>query len=210
MPLTDHVIGFEVTSETLRRHPNEVNLLGRLMAGLDYLYQKVSEAETAGSLFANEEAEAAPDPLPPGVRSCAFHWYATTVCDFVKMVGWLHKQQNPGADQPDDYLKAVVPALELWRNKVAAHSAVHTPHRKDTPADLLASLLPPTSWARCPEDSRGRLYAGALAVTMTRAGKTSTSQLQQWSLTKTHEELRERYGLRTAATEAAPVASEEP
>lgn len=210
MPVTDHVLGLEVTNETLQRHHNEVNLLNRLLAGLEYIYEKVKEVEAIGPRrFADPDANLPPPPLPPGVQSCAFHWYATTACDMVKMIGWLHQQQTPGADDPDDYLQKVIPAVEPWRNKVGAHSAVHTPHRKDTAADLLACLGPPTTWIKERDDTSSRLYAGAYAATITRAGKTSTSRLQQWSLTKTHEALRDRYGLSPSQAPPQPVPGED-
>lgn len=118
MPLTDHVLGFEVTNETLQRHHNEVSLLNRLLARLEYLYEKVKEAEAIDPRrIADQDADLPPPPLPPGVQSCAFHWYAMPACDMVKMIGWLHQQQNTDADAPDAYLKKVIPAIEPWRNK---------------------------------------------------------------------------------------------
>lgn len=84
-----------------------------------HLYNEVRKAEQelhsflAGTL--NEEAA-----LSPAVRICAFHWYATTACNWVKMIAWIRQQHDIKAPTPDTYLTTIMPAVEIWRNKVSS------------------------------------------------------------------------------------------
>lgn len=193
--IRDQIEDFEVTDEILRKHSNETGAINYLFAGLEFLYEMVKRAEReAPEPFAEIEELAASrvqcvTEVPPGVRICAFHWYATTACNLVKMIGWLHQRQDSSAASPADYLGKVLPEVEPWRNKVSAHFALHTPQRgRDTPADEFASLIPPTAQVN------GRFVAGAYHVVVTRSSKASRSQLRPWSLTQVHEQLRARYG----------------
>jgi len=206
--IRDQVEGFEITDVTLGKNSNEAGTLTYLFEGLEFLYQmmKTSESEAIQQFcnaFASPEAPEETDnetmAASPSVRVCAFHWYATSACNFIKMIGWLHQRQDPAAMSPDAYLAKVLPEVEPWRNKVAAHFARHTPHRKDTPADEIASLIPPTALMN------GRYMAGAYRVAVRRSNQTSASRLEPWSLTQVHEHLRLRFGLGVAGGEGNHV-----
>jgi hypothetical protein len=193
--IRDHIEGFEITDDTLQRRSNEAGALNYLFTGMGFLYDLVRQAELeARQQFIDVTASAetrlpSVAPVHPGVRICAFHWYATSACNFVKTIAWIHQRQDSSAPSPADYLEKVVPEVKSWRDKVSAHFAFHTPHRNDTPADGLASVIPPTA------QINGRFVAGAYCVTVTRAGQRSNSQLRPWSLTEVHERLCTRYGI---------------
>ena len=196
--IRDLIEPFEITDEQLAKHPNEVGPLRYLYSGLEYLYEMVKRAEREywDRIIRETKPQDAGDPVlqesvHPGVRICAFHWYATTACNFVKTIGWFREREHPGAPTVEAYVKAVLPEVKLWRDKVSAHFAFHTPRSKDTPADVFASIIPPTAF------HNGRFVAGAYQATITRKGQTSTSQLLPWSLTEVQEKLRARYGIPT-------------
>lgn len=76
--------------------------------------------------------------------ACAFHWYAVTVCSYVKMVGWLVNDGD--STKALKYIKDIIPAVYVWRNKVAAHFAEIAPKKEDNPADLGKSVMFPISF----------------------------------------------------------------
>jgi len=115
-----------------------------LFAGLEFLYRTVKQAETEArqrlmdmDQLPEPGRAPAPSSVPAAVRVCAFHWYATTACNLIKMIGWIRRQENPQGATPAEYAEKVLSAVRLWRDKVAAYFAVHTPYSKDTPADEL-------------------------------------------------------------------------
>src|SRR5262245_22935319 len=114
--LKDNVANFELTDETLSRHANEVSAINMLLEGLHFLYMMVRYPESR--YFSRDEPA---DAAPIAVRCCAFHWYSVTACNAIKLIGWLHKQQDATAIEPNEYVEAVVPAVYRWRNKVAGH-----------------------------------------------------------------------------------------
>lgn len=185
--LRDQVEGFELKDDILRKHSNEANAIGYLFYGLEYLYSIVKQAEPAGSHATGGTPDAT--TASPAVRVCSFHWYATTACNLVKTIGWIHQRQDANAPEPEAYLETVLPAVKAWRNKVSAHFAFHTPHKSDTPADEFASIIPPTALVN------GRYIAGAFTVQIRRQGQVSQSKLKPWSVTQVHEQLRSRYGI---------------
>jgi hypothetical protein len=193
--LRDSVAGFELTDEVLHRYPNEMGAINYLQVGLDFLYQQVEKAEAPirEKLKDFERVCWIGNPpwmkgLPRELLTCAFHWYATSACNLVKMIGWVRKEEDPDAPVPEDYLKAVLPEVFVWRNKVAAHFARHTP-KKDTMAEQEASVFPPLGF------ENDAFYASLMTFGTTREGVTSTSEaIRPWSLTKVHLGLRARYG----------------
>ena len=118
--------------------------------------------------------------------ACAFHWYAVTVCNYVKMIGWL--THNGDSTKARYYLKQVISPVKVWRDKVGAHFARISPLENDTPADLAKSVMFPISF----DDDA--FFAGSLTLTQSSGGKSSTSrQDMRWSLTHTHRNLVPRY-----------------
>lgn len=189
----DYINNLEITDDEAKKRHNELLSLSYLAKGLDFLYNQVGKleaqiAENLGkdikvSMFGN-----APQlkGIPQDLVACAFHWYAVTICNYVKMVGWLAYSED--STKATDYLKQVVPPVKLWRDKVGAHFARISPRKDDTPADLAMSVISPI-----PFDDDA-FYAGSLRLSLSEGGILSTSRPDmRWSLTHTHRNLIPRY-----------------
>ena len=113
--IRDHIEDFELSDEFLKEHLNETNSLQALAVGLDYLYRQVKRIEDTlnagigpnvkamfmGNIHVPQQAQQ--------LVVCAFHWYAVSVCNCVRLVAWLRRQRESTAPTPDAYVKAVLP-----------------------------------------------------------------------------------------------------
>ena len=189
----DHIDKLELTKDEADKRFNELNSLRYLASGLWFLYDQVVKIESQVAervpknkrvlLFGNS-----PDlvGIPQDFVACAFHWYAVTLCNYVKMVGWI--ANNGNSNKSRDYMQHVLPEVHLWRHKVAAHFAIIDPHKEDNAADLAMSVIFPISY----DDDA--FYTGSLTLSLNMNGKQSTSrQDMRWSLTHTHRNLVPRY-----------------
>jgi len=189
----DYIDNLELTDDEAKMHYNELLSLSYLAKGLEFLYKQVGklEAQIAANLGKNIKVSMfgnAPQlkGIPQDLVACAFHWYAVTICNYVKMVSWLVYSED--STKATDYLKQVVPPVKLWRDKVGAHFARISPRKDDTPADLAKSVIFPISF----DDDA--FYTGSWRLTLSKGGKSSTSrQDMRWSLTHTHRNLIPRY-----------------
>ncbi len=186
--MLDHIDKLELSGDAADKYGNELRPLSYLSEGLYYLYKQVKGIEVTVapkpnpkmrvSIFGNEPQK--------GLVVCAFHWYAVTICNYVRLIGWLTHGEDK--HQATEYVKRVIPAVYLWRNKVAAHFSITDPQKEDTPADLAKSVMSLISF----DDDA--YFADSLTLSMRRKGTTSTSrQDMRWSLTHTHENLSTRY-----------------
>lgn len=176
---------------------NALNSLRYLAEGLSWLAHSVSEQEQ--TLLRRLPAEKrmtiwGNHPLlrdvPIGLLACAFHWYAVSACNFVRLAGWL---TNGGDDAAAlDYLKAVLPDVKVWRDKVGAHFAIAGPLPKDSQADLMSSVLFPIGW----DDD---CFVAAPMNLVVGGRNPSASSLQKWSVTRTHAALQSRFPMLTPA-----------
>jgi len=190
--IIDHINRLELPDSEAKKYHNELRSLDYLAKGLKFLYVQVQkvEAEVAKRVGKNEQVFIfgnAPQlkVIPQDLVACAFHWYAVTVCNYVKIVGWLANSGGP--TEAKKYMKLVLAQVYLWRHKVGAHFARHSP-KGDTPADIAMSVIFPVSF------DDGAFYAGSLTLTMSTGGKSSTSRRDmRWSLTYTHSNLIPRY-----------------
>lgn len=193
--IVDQVDNFVLTNEQTNQYFNELHSLAYLSEGLNFLYGQIRKIEDdvvarldphkLVSIFGN-----APQlqGVPQGLVACAFHWYAVSVCNYVRLTGWLTHGNDP--DRATEYVNQVIPAVHLWRNKVAAHFSITDPRSNDTPADLAKSVVFPISF----DDDA--FFAGSLTLSMSRAGRASKSrQDMRWSLTHCHNDLCARYGM---------------
>ena len=128
--------------------------------------------------------------IPQDLVACSFHWYAVTVCNYAKLVGWL---ANDGDSiKAREYMERVLPQVYLWRHKVAAHFAIIDPQTKGRHPDTAADLAKGVMFTLSFDDDA--FYANSLGLTMTQKGKSSTSRHDmRWSLTYTHRNLISRY-----------------
>lgn len=197
MRVIDYIANLKLSDEEEVGHFNELSCLSYLATGLRYLYEQVQsvEAEVNKRFPRNKEVfvfGSAPgmEGVNQALVACAFHWYAVTACNYVKMVGWL--TNNGELSKAKKYMKSVLPQVYLWRHKVAAHFAIIDPRKDDNAADLAMSVMFPISF------EKDAFYTGSLTLTMSGGGKQSTSrQDMRWSLTHTHCDLIDRYWRRS-------------
>jgi hypothetical protein len=191
--IIDYIDNLELTDDQAKKYASELRSLNYLARGLEFLYIQVQRLEAKIVEAVGNDKRVLLFGSVPGFEwvpldlvASAFHWYAVSVCNYVKMVGWL---ANGGSSpRARDYLKCVLPEVYVWRNKVGAHFARIDPRPEDTPADLAMSVMFPISF----DDDA--FYAHSLKLTLSTGGKSSTSRRDmRWSLTHTHRNLIPRY-----------------
>ncbi len=198
--LIDHVESLKLDDAQVARYGNELRSLAYLAQGLEFLYRQVDQMEAsvrealpADKVFVLYGNAPVLRDVPQGLVASAFHWYAVSACNYVRMVGWLASGEDvKGATS---YVKRVIPQVYIWRNKVGAHFARIAPHPKDTLADLAASVMFPTGFK---DDA---FWTAPLVLALRKGGRTSTSRKDmRWSLTHVHRELSSRYWPATPAS----------
>lgn len=191
--IIDHIDKLEVRDDRLAAYGNELRSLKYLEQGLRFLYEQVKSTEDQIMEVLGRDKRViiygnapALKSAPQGLIACAFHWYAVSACNYVRMVGWL---VNGGDSQKaGQYVQRVLPGVKLWRDKVGAHFARVDPRPQDTPADLAMSVMFPVAF----DDDA--FYTGTFTLAMRQGTKTSASRTDmRWSLTHTHRELVARY-----------------
>jgi hypothetical protein len=189
----DHIDKLQLSENEAKKYFNELRSLDYLAQGLWFLYYNLQRIEAKITEGVGKDKQVfifGNAPEMQGINqylvACAFHWYAVTVCNYVRMVGWLtHNQRKDGAIA---YTKKIIPAVYLWRNKVAAHFAITDPKQDDNVADLVKSVMFPISFA---DDA---FYTGSLIPAISTGGKKNISrQEMRWSLAHTHRNLIPRY-----------------
>lgn len=191
--ILDHTDKLELPDNKVKTQFNELRSLCYLATGLRFLCEQVQKVEAeAIKRVANDRKvlifgnAAGMQGINQGLVACAFHWYAVTVCSYVKMVGWLVNDGD--SSKALKYIKDIIPAVYVWRNKVAAHFAEIAPKKEDNPADLGKSVMFPISF----DDDA--FCTGSLTLTLGTGGRSFTSrQDMRWSLTHTHRSLIPRY-----------------
>lgn len=196
--ILDAVDGLELPDTAVAARGNELRSLAYLWEGLEFLNKQVVKAEV--ELCKRLDCEnkkvvvmgnhPAFTGIPMPLIASSFHWYAVSVCNYVRLVGWLtHGQDDVTAAK---YMERVLQRVLLWRDKVASHFAITKPkpsgRRADSDADLAQSVMFPVGW------SDRRLVASPLTLSLRRAGVASTARNMQWSLAETHDDMRARYG----------------
>lgn len=190
--ILDHLEPIELSEESASAHTNELRSLGYLSQGMTFLSSQMTRIE-------QRALEQTPDKqvfafgnvpgyewVPLGLMACSFHWYAVSACNYVRMVGWLGSDGDPKS--ATEYVKRVIPSVYVWRNKVGAHFAITKPEKNDSPADLAASVMFPIAF------SDDAFITSPFILAMSGGGASSASRDDMnWSLTKTHAELGERY-----------------
>ncbi len=186
----DYIDGLELSDSDAAARQNELSSLAYLRQGLQFLNDQVAiiEAEVCRRVDCDRQMVAlygnAPQirGLPLGFVAMAFHWYAVTACNYVRLIGWLGKGQNP--EHARAYVEAVIPTVKTWRDKVAAHFAMTDPRTSDTPASLAASVMFPIGFV-------DRSFTASPMTLAMKGG--SSGEERRWSLTTVHQELASRY-----------------
>ena len=186
----DHIDNLRIAQLESDERFEELMALHRIGAGLWWLYGMVLDHERI--LLAESQVDDVQlavvggilENQPMEVLSCAFQWYAVSVCSYARLVGWLTTGDSSKAR---DYIQKVMPRIYGFRNKVAAHLALTDP-RNDNEADLETSVM--TQVIYC----QGRLCAGALTPILNPGEhEISVSRDISWSLTLAHQKLTPRY-----------------
>lgn len=134
----------------------------------------------------------------PALVPCAFNWFSVTLVNYLRLVGLVQLMnandwKSSALVDPSNrsvinkhctsFVKAAVPEIYLWRNKVAAHFAATDPFRDDNLGTLEQSIMNPVTY------HFPHYYVGVMQWNT--AGE--TSQLPSWALTKVYEELSTRF-----------------
>lgn len=131
---------------------------------------------------------------------CFFHWYGNSICNYVRLVGFLagvddgvflrnatEDPRNYAAIRHHcgEYLDSIpeMGPIKHWRNKVFAHFAITDPHRDDNAAMLDASVMSPVNYFQ------SRFRVGGTAYVM-RGGEV---EMPHWSVTESYEKLSARF-----------------
>ena len=134
----------------------------------------------------------------PDLIPCAFNWFSVTLVNYLRLIAlvelmvmnhWKSSELvNPINRQNirnhcTDYVRAAVPEVYLWRNKVSAHFAATDPFHDDNLGTLEQSLMNSITY-------KYPYYHVGLFKWNTDGEQ---SQLSTWSLTKVYEDLCTRY-----------------
>ena len=165
-------------------HFNELRTLATVTSGLHRLYAmlKVRELEFERRCGDTKVVIQSFGLDFDGTRSqldtiaCFFHWFGVSVCNYARLVGFIHGIENKHfarADLADranfarikkavgDYVDSVseLAEVQIWRNKVGAHFAITDPYRDDNIATLDMSVVFPVSF-------EGRYVLGCNTMTL--------------------------------------------
>lgn len=126
--------------------------------------------------------------IPYPLLTCAFQWYAVSVCQYVKLIGTIAYRQDNTRKTSGQYLNSIIPEVKAYRDKVAAHFAWLTKNEHDNDAERLASIIPQVSFMN------NSFHVGALIVSKSSKGKmTNSKKIKPWSMVNTYRSLQERY-----------------
>ena len=123
--------------------------------------------------------------------ACFFHWFGVSICNFVRLVGFirgLSANEFTRADlsdaakfqavksSVDGYVGGVIELSNvlMWRNKVGAHFAITAPHKSDNLSTLDMSVMFPVTFT----DGQDRV--GELTLTRKNSTGTHTSEIPCW------------------------------
>ena len=193
----DHVDNITVPGNVFDAPSNEYWALMYLRDGMEFLYRRAVECDRAAKQELNPDDDRIVYAFGnhPGLRAIstslltnAFQWYAISACQYVLTVGAIAKKQDPERPKAKKYVEQVIPAVFMYRNKVAAHFVWSLDDNRDNEAEKLASIIPQISFIN---DS---FHTASFTTFVRSGGKPSdSSKLQEWSLCKVHETLRARY-----------------
>lgn len=194
---------------------NELQALANIWRGMSFIYksaqrieQRADEGLRAGAGFRTMPPEARKafegkdvryfsagnDPalasVDKGLLYSLFQWYAVSACSYVRLVGYVAKKSGASNEEALAYVEKVIPKVKWFRDKIAAHPVRSSKEsdRRDNEADRFGSVLYQVAY-----DS-GRFYAPSWQVNIrSQRRQTAMTSPGPWSITQTHEELRNRY-----------------
>jgi len=136
------------------------------------------------------------------VTYCSFNWFAISLTNYLRLVAlvelvirnaWTegHLVANAGEVKThcNSFVLEVIPSIQKWRDKVAAHPAATAPQTETgrRPADVLPTLL--QSYAHSVSTAAGYFVIGAEKMVI----DAKRDVLAPWSPTETFERLKPRF-----------------
>lgn len=133
----------------------------------------------------------------PLIIPCAFHWFSTSLVNYIRLVGLVDLMNQQGWKTEDlkspankeaikrhcsYYVKKVIPNVCIWRNKVSAHFAPTYPLSDDNLGTLEVAVMNAIAY-------HTPYYKAELQWTT----RGEPSQLPPWALTEIFEQLAVRY-----------------
>jgi hypothetical protein len=209
MPILDNIVRLEVDDDIA---VNELTTLNQLFTGLQFLAGQVAETEApirtyeetnrkrvTFTGFGNLERFGIPS-VYENLLTCQFHWFGNTLCNFVRLVGFVNglqcgsikrSEENSHIDDRttkkicDDYVNSIqeIEPILFWRNKVFAHFAITDPRKSDNSAGLDLSVMSPVGYM----NNRFRLGGWSVAT------RGDEFEMPSWSVTETFEALGDRF-----------------
>ncbi|MES2667593.1 MAG: hypothetical protein V4712_15990 [Pseudomonadota bacterium] len=140
------------------------------------------------------------NPTTAQLLTCYFHWYGLSICNYVRLVGFI-KGLNEGrfsrsdASNPekqssvknfcDGFFESIpeVQPIKVWRDKVFAHFSITDPRKRDNSALLEMSVMSPITY------SDGSFCVGGMALTL----NDQEAALPKWSVSDSYEKLTPRF-----------------
>jgi len=172
--------------------------------GLKLLADIVRDLElkaSANDPYAAQSITLMPRGVPP-VLGSIFNWFSVTIVNYLRLIAlvdlmaksnWQSSElANPNNQEKISkyctaYVSNVIPEIQRWRNKVAAHFAATDPRfttkDSDTLATLELSIMNPISF------KHSYFFVGTFQWNT----QGTSSDLPEWSLTKTYEQLSQRF-----------------
>jgi len=131
--------------------------------------------------------------------NCIFHWFSISVVNYVRVVGLIEylqrnnlklsnistkKEKEKLRNSCSKYVKKVIPEIQKFRNKIAAHFSATDPYEDENYIDWELSLIPTIS------SYEGIFEANGLTISI---NGIKNNELPVWSITKEFEKLKQRY-----------------
>ena len=193
----DDIEDWTLASEQQSRFANDLSAISVAWFGLEHLYETVLSCEHAyAKQFGSSTEGRSQETIRAAVLArCAFDWYAVSSCNLASLIGWIANQAGLATEGHKQYLTRVLPAVEVHRNKIAAHYSRHSPSNDGDALQVASTMLFSLPWVN------GHFVANAMKVMLRRNGVSSdSSDLVRLSFLETHEMLRTRYARSSATT----------
>ena len=142
--ILDHLEPIEAPDGVFKQPNNEYWALMCLKTGLDVIYQNVCNCDGVVRKNLNPDGNLQIHTFNdlPGLSAgdhklltMAFHWYATTVCQYARTIATIGYQLGQLQETPAKYVHRVLPEVLPFRDKISAHFAWNTRNQADSDAE---------------------------------------------------------------------------
>ena len=183
------------------RHLNSFNVLRSLLIGMFNLAEFTRKREV--TLVEAQEENTIRQVIQVNdetlMLGCVFDWFSISLVSYLRLVKlidlmevnkWEIAQLRDKSVRDEVkracpmYISSVAPAVYKWRQKIAAHRAATDPRKADNLTTLTYSTMPTVSYSTP--------YYGVMNFRLIMGGG-GPLDLEQWSLTKTFEDLAPRF-----------------